>query len=102
VPLADLPFEDSLVDSTGKPYGLAILDVQMPKMDGWMLARTIPAEPAFAGTRLSNLPSFGQTSSPAELKTGIEAYPCIESLNFFFLRRLRILLSVWLLRFLFY
>jgi hypothetical protein len=28
--------------------------------------------------------------------------PCIESLNFFFLRRLRILLSVWLLRFLFY
>ena len=31
--------------STGKPYGLAMLDVQMPKMDGWMLARTIPAEP---------------------------------------------------------
>ena len=54
---------------------LALLDVQMPKMDGWTLARAIQADPALAGTRLIVLTSFGQTFSPAELKAaGIEAY----------------------------
>ena len=30
---------------TGRPYHLALLDVQMPEMDGWTLARTIQGEP---------------------------------------------------------
>jgi two-component system sensor histidine kinase/response regulator len=54
---------------------LALLDVQMPKTDGWMLARAIQTDPALAGTWLIVLTSFGQVFSPAELKTaGIEAY----------------------------
>ena len=61
--------------SAGKPYGLALLDVQMPHMDGWMLARSIRADPALVGTLLIVLTSFGQTLSHAELKAaGIEAY----------------------------
>jgi signal transduction histidine kinase/DNA-binding response OmpR family regulator len=58
-----------------KPYSLALLDVQMPKMDGWMLARAIQADPALVETCLIVLTSFGQTLSPAELEAaGIEAY----------------------------
>jgi two-component system, sensor histidine kinase and response regulator len=61
--------------STKKPYSLALLDVQMPKMDGWMLAHAVQADPALAGTLLIVLTSFGQTLSPVELKAaGIEAY----------------------------
>jgi two-component system, sensor histidine kinase and response regulator len=61
--------------SAEKPYALALLDVQMPEMDGWMLARAIQADKALAGTLLIVLTSFGQTLSPAELKAaGIEAY----------------------------
>ncbi|HSZ76324.1 MAG TPA: response regulator [Chthoniobacterales bacterium] len=61
--------------SAEKPYGLALLDVQMPQMDGWMLARSIRADPALVGTLLIVLTSSGQTLSPAELKAaGIEAY----------------------------
>jgi two-component system sensor histidine kinase/response regulator len=58
-----------------KPYRLALLDVQMPKMDGWMLARAIRAYRASEEMLLIVLTSFGQTLSPAELKAvGIEAY----------------------------
>ena len=60
---------------TGRPYQLALLDVQMPEMDGWTLARTIQANPTLAGTTVIILTSFGQAFSPAELKAaGIEAY----------------------------
>jgi two-component system sensor histidine kinase/response regulator len=58
-----------------KPYSLVLLDVQMPEIDGWMLARAIQADPALIGMMLVVLTSFGQTLSPAELKAaGIEAY----------------------------
>jgi PAS domain S-box-containing protein len=58
-----------------KPYDLVLLDVQMPEMDGWMLARAIQADTALVGMMLIVLTSFGQTLSPAELKAaGIEAY----------------------------
>jgi signal transduction histidine kinase/DNA-binding response OmpR family regulator len=59
----------------GQPYDLALLDVQMPEMDGLTLARAIKADPALANTRLIVLTSFGQAFSSAELRAaGIEAY----------------------------
>jgi two-component system sensor histidine kinase/response regulator len=59
----------------GKPYDLALLDVQMPEMDGVMLARAIKIDPAIARTPLIVLTSQGQALSTAELKEGgIEAY----------------------------
>jgi signal transduction histidine kinase/CheY-like chemotaxis protein len=59
----------------GKPFDLVMLDVQMPGMDGWMLARAIQADRALVGAGLIVLSSVGQTLSPAQLKTaGIEAY----------------------------
>jgi len=59
----------------GRPYHAALLDVQMPEMDGWTLTRAIRTDPALAGTRLIVLTSVGQTFDPAELKAaGIEAY----------------------------
>jgi signal transduction histidine kinase/CheY-like chemotaxis protein len=57
------------------PYRLALLDMQMPVMDGWALAAAIQAEPMLAGTRLIILTSFGQSYSPEELeKAGVVAY----------------------------
>jgi two-component system sensor histidine kinase/response regulator len=59
----------------GHPYHAALLDVQMPEMDGWTLARAIQTDPALDGTRLIVLTSVGQAFDPAELKAaGIEAY----------------------------
>jgi PAS domain S-box-containing protein len=49
-----------------KPYDLALLDVQMPVMDGLTLARAIKADPAIAGTRLILLTGFSKRISPEE------------------------------------
>jgi signal transduction histidine kinase/ActR/RegA family two-component response regulator len=59
----------------GRPYRLALLDVQMPGVDGWTVARAIQADPVLARTRLIVLTSFGQTFTPQTLAAaGIEAY----------------------------
>jgi two-component system sensor histidine kinase/response regulator len=59
----------------GRPYDVALLDVQMPEMDSFTLAATIKADPALAATRLIVLTSMGHALRSAELKQlGIEAY----------------------------
>jgi two-component system, sensor histidine kinase and response regulator len=61
--------------SEGNPYGLALLDVQMPEMDGLTLARAIKADPEISGTRVIVLTSLSQALTALELKDiGIEAY----------------------------
>jgi two-component system sensor histidine kinase/response regulator len=57
----------------GNAYDLAVLDVQMPSMDGLTLAAAMKADPAISGTRLILLTSVGQSLSAEELKAvGIE------------------------------
>jgi CheY-like chemotaxis protein len=59
----------------GKAYDLALLDVQMPEMDGFILASAIKGDSAIARTRLIVLTSLGQSLTAGELKAiGIEAY----------------------------
>jgi two-component system sensor histidine kinase/response regulator len=50
------------------PYPLAIIDLDMPSMDGWALAREIKADPKIARTRLILLAGLGQRISPEELR----------------------------------
>jgi len=55
-----------------KPFDLAILDMQMPEMDGFMLASAIKADPATAGLRLIILTSMGQIAGKEARKAGID------------------------------
>jgi len=58
----------------GHPYDLALLDVDMPEMDGLTLARAIKADPAIAGTKLIALTPPGQPLDEGEMQAaGIDA-----------------------------
>jgi signal transduction histidine kinase/DNA-binding response OmpR family regulator len=57
------------------PYDLAILDLNMPSMDGMELARTITADPTIAPTKLILLTSMGLRGEAAQArKVGFAAY----------------------------
>jgi two-component system, sensor histidine kinase and response regulator len=61
--------------SAGEPYDLAVLDMQMPVMDGIELARKIKADPALSPIRLVLLTSMGRRGEDeVASQSGIEAY----------------------------
>jgi PAS domain S-box-containing protein len=59
----------------GEPFDLAILDFQMPRMDGFELGHMITADPRLAATRLVLLTSIGVRGQAEKAKqAGIAAY----------------------------
>ena len=61
--------------AAGEPYTLALLDMQMPEMDGMMLAKAIKADPTIAKTRLIMLTSLDNQFTAKELQeVGLDAY----------------------------
>jgi len=61
--------------SCGDPFELAILDMQMPEMDGLQVARLIHSDPAIKGTRVVILTSMCERIDPGALQAaGVDAW----------------------------
>ncbi len=59
----------------GEPFEIALLDLMMPEMDGFELARAIKADSTISGTRLILLPSYGKRGHGLTAsEIGIAAY----------------------------
>jgi two-component system sensor histidine kinase/response regulator len=67
--------------SAGTPYALALLDLNMPDVDGYELARAIRAQTALRGIRLVLLtPAGGRSDAPEDVKLdGLLTKPVRES-----------------------
>jgi len=58
----------------GTPYRIALLDMNMPEMDGLMLAEAIQADTSLAGTKLVMLTSLGNRLDPSAMRSaGVHA-----------------------------
>ncbi len=60
------------------PYPVAIIDMQMPEMDGLALVRKINADPLLIATQLILLTPFGKSISTDDLKTVNVAACCVK------------------------
>jgi len=61
--------------AAGAPYSLAILDVQMPDMDGFTLAEKLRQHPEFSGATVMMLTSEGQRGDAARCRElGVAGY----------------------------
>ena len=61
--------------AAGKPFGIALLDMQMPGMDGLQLAAAIKRRPALRDTRLLMLTSMGEAMAAEEMTAkGLSGY----------------------------
>jgi PAS domain S-box-containing protein len=60
------------------PYSVAIIDMQMPEMDGLALVREINADPSLSATRLILLTPFGKPIPADELKAVNVAACCVK------------------------
>src|SRR6202035_2895339 len=59
------------------PYSVAVIDMQMPELDGLALARKIKADPLLNATRLIILTPFGKPLPAEELKI-VDVSACCE------------------------
>ncbi|HEX5645472.1 MAG TPA: PAS domain S-box protein [Nitrospira sp.] len=60
---------------SGVPFDLAIVDAQMPEMDGWTTARRIKADPSIGSVKLVLLTSLAQRGDAQTARaTGFDAY----------------------------
>lgn len=57
----------------GRPFDLAVIDMQMPEMDGLQLARAIKSDPELSDTRLILLTSMGNQHAVASKEAGFDA-----------------------------